>query len=92
MSSINNSTLTEKVVTLDNISLIDFLGVENRNIQSLASAFPKSKIVSRGNEILVRGSSTEIEQISEILNSLILHFHKYGRVNEEIVKSYVSND
>lgn len=84
--------MTEKVVTLDNISLIDFLGVENRNIQSLASAFPKSKIVSRGNEILVRGSSTEIEQISEILNSLILHFHKYGRVNEEIVKSYVSND
>lgn len=84
--------MTEKVVTLDNISLIDFLGVENRNIQSLASAFPKSKIVSRGNEILVRGSSAEIEQISGILNSLILHFHKYGRVNEEIVKSYVSND
>lgn len=84
--------MTEKVVTLDNISLIDFLGVENRNIQSLASAFPKSKIVSRGNEILVRGSVAEIEQISNILNSLILHFHKYGRVNEEIVKSYVSND
>jgi phosphate starvation-inducible PhoH-like protein len=84
--------LTEKVVTLDNISLIDFLGIENRNIQSLASAFPKSKIVSRGNEILVRGSTTEIEQISEILNSLILHFHKYGRINEEIVKSYVAND
>ncbi len=84
--------MTEKVVTLDNISLIDFLGIENRNIQSLASAFPKSKIVSRGNEILVRGSSAEIEQISEILNSLIQHFHKYGRVNEEIVKSYVAND
>lgn len=84
--------MTEKTVTLDNISLIDFLGVENRNIQSLASAFPKSKIVSRGNEILVRGSSSEIEQISEILNSLIQHFHKYGRVNEEIVKSYVAND
>lgn len=84
--------MTEKTVTLDNISLIDFLGVENRNIQSLALAFPKSKIVSRGNEILVRGSSAEIEQISEILNSLIQHFHKYGRVNEEIVKSYVAND
>lgn len=84
--------MTEKTVTLDNISLIDFLGIENRNIQSLASAFPKSKIVSRGNEILVRGSSADIEQISEILNSLILHFHKYGRVNEEIVKSYVAND
>lgn len=92
IKSINIITLTEKVVTLDNISLIDFLGIENRNIQSLASAFPKSKIVSRGNEILVRGSSAEIEQISEILNSLVQHFHKYGRVNEEIVKSYVAND
>jgi len=84
--------LTEKTVTLDNISLIDFLGVENRNIQSLASAFPKSKIVSRGNEILVRGSSAEIDQISDILNALIQHFHKYGRVNEDIVRSYVAND
>jgi phosphate starvation-inducible PhoH-like protein len=84
--------LTEKTVTLDNISLIDFLGVENRNIQSLASAFPKSKIVSRGNEILVRGSSAEIDQISDILNALIQHFHKYGRVNEDIVRSYVTNE
>ncbi|MBL7834250.1 MAG: PhoH family protein [Cyclobacteriaceae bacterium] len=84
--------MTEKTVTLDNISLIDFLGVENRNIQSLASAFPKSKIVSRGNEILVRGSSAEIDQISDILNALIQHFHKYGRVNEDIVRSYVTNE
>jgi phosphate starvation-inducible protein PhoH and related proteins len=84
--------LTEKSITLDNISLIDFLGIENRNIQSLAAAFPKSKIISRGNEILVRGSSTEIDQIHEILHSLIEHFHKYGRVSEEIVKSYVAND
>lgn len=89
---LNNQVLTEKTVTLDNISLIDFLGVENRNIQSLASAFPKSKIVSRGNEILVRGSSSEIDQISDILNALIQHFHKYGRVNEDIVRSYVAND
>lgn len=89
---LNNLVLTEKTVTLDNISLIDFLGVENRNIQSLASAFPKSKIVSRGNEILVRGSSSEIDQISDILNALIQHFHKYGRVNEDIVRSYVAND
>lgn len=89
---LNNHILTEKTVTLDNISLIDFLGVENRNIQSLASAFPKSKIVSRGNEILVRGSSAEIDQISDILNALIQHFHKYGRVSEDIVRSYVAND
>lgn len=84
--------MTEKTITLDNISLIDFLGIENRNIQSLSTAFPKSKIVSRGNEILVRGSSAEIDQISDILNSLVEHYHTYGRITEEVVKNYIAND
>lgn len=87
-----NPSLIEKIVTLENVSLIDFLGVENKNIQSLASAFPKSRIVSRGNEILIRGTSAEIVQIDDILNSLIDHYHKYGRVTEENVQGYVSQE
>lgn len=84
--------MIEKVVTLENVSLPDFLGVENKNIQSLASAFPKSRIVSRGNEILIRGTSSEIVQIDDILNALIDHYHKYGRITEENVKGYVSHE
>jgi phosphate starvation-inducible PhoH-like protein len=83
--------LIEKTVTLDNISLIDFLGVENRNIAELASAFPRSRIVSRGNEILIRGSTSEIVQISDILSSLIEHYHKYGRITEENIHSYIGS-
>jgi phosphate starvation-inducible PhoH-like protein len=59
--------LIEKTVTLDDISLIDFLGVENRNINELALAFPKSKIISRGNEIVVKGDSGEVIQIADVL-------------------------
>lgn len=84
--------LIEKVVTLDNISLIDFLGVENKNIDSLAAAFPKSRIVSRGNQIVLKGSTAEILQISDILSSLIEHYHKYGRVTEENVQNMISNE
>lgn len=87
-----NNPLIEKVVTLENVSLPDFLGVENKNIQSLASAFPKSRIVSRGNEILIRGTTSEIVQIDDILNALIDHYHKYGRITEENVKGYVSQE
>jgi phosphate starvation-inducible protein PhoH and related proteins len=84
--------LIEKVVTLDNISLIDFLGVENKNIDSLAAAFPKSRIVSRGNQIVLKGSTSEIVQIDDILNSLIEHYHKFGRVTEENVQNYISKE
>ncbi|HNP96270.1 MAG TPA: PhoH family protein [Cyclobacteriaceae bacterium] len=84
--------MIEKTITLDNISLIDFLGVENKNINQLASSFPKSKIVSRGNEILVQGEKDDIVQITDILNSLIDHFHQFGRVTEENVKGYVTQE
>ena len=81
--------MIEKTITLENISLIDFLGVENKNINFLASAFPKSKIISRGNEILIKGNTAEIVQIDDILNSLMDHYHKYGKVTEENIQNYV---
>jgi phosphate starvation-inducible PhoH-like protein len=84
--------LIEKTVTLENISLIDFLGVENKTIDTLAAAFPKSKIVSRGNQIHIKGSSTEIYQIGDIVNSLIDHYHNFGRVTEENVQNFIAKE
>jgi len=86
------TSLIEKSITLENISLIDFLGIENKNINQLASAFPKSKIVSRGNEIIVRGDKDDIVQITDILNSLIDHFNQFGRITEENIKGYVMQE
>ena len=86
------TSLTEKSITLDSISLIDFLGIENKNINELASAFPRSKIVSRGNEILVKGEAVDIIQITDILNSLMDHFHQFGKITEENVRGYISQE
>ncbi len=84
--------MVEKVITLENVSLVDFLGVENRNIVELSSAFPKSKIISRGNEIRIQGSSPEIIRINQIVQSLVDHYHKYGKVTEDSVKSYLNEE
>lgn len=84
--------MVEKVITLENISLIDFLGVENKNIREVASAFPQSRIVSRGNEIKLIGPSSEILKIYEIMDSLIGHYHKYGKISEENVLNVMKQD
>ncbi|MEM0940606.1 MAG: PhoH family protein [Bacteroidota bacterium] len=84
--------MLEKVIKLENISLVDFLGVENQNIKALATAFPNSKIVSRGNEIQIKGSAPQILKINEILNSLLSHYHEYGKVTNENVKDFVTNE
>jgi len=84
--------LIEKTITLEDVSLLDFLGIENKNINELASAFPKSRIVSRGNEILVKGDAPDILQITDILNSLIDHIHQFGKITEENVRGYISQE
>lgn len=83
--------MLEKIISLEDIPLVDFLGVQNANIKEISSAFPKSKLISRGNEIRVRGAEPEISRISEILESLIAHFHKYGRITTNQIKSYVQD-
>ena len=84
--------MVEKVITLENISLPEFLGVGNRNIHEVAAAFPKSKIISRGNEIRIKGTAPEILKINEILNSLVQHYHRYGNVTEESVQTYLQQE
>jgi phosphate starvation-inducible PhoH-like protein len=82
--------LTEKIITLEDVELVGFLGVENSNIKEVAAAFPQSKIISRGNEITIRGSLPEIVRINEILDSLVKHFQKYGKITTEQVRSYLT--
>ncbi|MEQ8240591.1 MAG: PhoH family protein [Cyclobacteriaceae bacterium] len=84
--------MLEKVITLDNVSLVDFLGVQNQNIKEIASAFPESKIVSRGNEITIQGTAPQILKINDILNSLIEHYRKYGNVTQENVISLINEE
>jgi len=62
--------LLEKIFTLENIPLVDFLGTENANINEIMLAFPDTKIISRGNEITIQGAAPELVKINEILNSL----------------------
>lgn len=81
--------MVEKVITLDNVSLIDFLGVENKNIKEVATAFPESKIISRGNQIRIKGTPPEIVKIQDILNALLDHYHEYGQVTQDNVQEYL---
>ncbi|MEQ8713170.1 MAG: PhoH family protein [Cyclobacteriaceae bacterium] len=84
--------MVEKVITLENIQLVDFLGIENQNIKEIAQAFPDSKIVSRGNEIRIKGSTPQIIEINEILNSLIMHYHKFGSITQENIQTYIKSE
>ncbi len=84
--------MTEKTLKLDLLSLGEFLGIQNGNIKEVAKAYPQSKIISRGDEILLKGPDKEINEISLLFDNLMLHFDKFGNLSLDNVKTYLKGN
>jgi len=63
--------LQEKIIKIDKIDPKDFFGPNDVNIKTIKSNFPNLKIVARGDEIKVYGSSTELSDFEEKIDKLI---------------------
>ncbi len=83
--------MVEKVINLDDIELVGFLGVENKNIQEIETAFPKTKIISRGNKISIKGNKDQLLEVEKIIRSLVIHYEKFGKIDKKIVLSHIKN-
>jgi len=81
--------LVEKTIDLKDIELVQFLGVKNKNIQGIEEAFPKTKIISRGNKISIKGNKDQLLKVEKVISSLISHFEKYGSINMKVVDSHI---
>ena len=62
--------MQEKIIKIDKIDPKDFFGPNDRNIKTIKSNFPNLKIVARGDEIKVYGSSTELSDFEEKIDKL----------------------
>lgn len=73
--------MLEKIISLADISLIDFLGVSNVNIQALMNAFPQTKIIVRGEQLTIRGSDDQISLVEAIVNQCIAHLDSHSSLS-----------
>jgi phosphate starvation-inducible PhoH-like protein len=84
--------LTELTISIDSIDPIDFLGVNNSRLHILKKAFPKLKIVSRGNVIKAEGSHSELEQLQDKVNLMIQYVERFGRLSDKHAEDLLSED
>ena len=83
--------MVEKIIDLNDIDLVGFLGIENKNIQEVETAFPKTKIISRGNKISIKGNKEQLLEVEKIIKLLMNHYHKFGKINKKTVLSHINN-
>ena len=77
--------MIEKLIYLESIDLIEFLGVKNVKFDILKAHFPKLKIIARGNWLKAMGDAEEIAVFEEKINLLIEHYHQYNVLKESTV-------
>ena len=83
--------IVEKIISLEDLPVAEFMGVHNKNINEVITAFPKSKIISRGSEIKIIGNMLEVQRISDVIDTLQIYFHKYGYLDDKYVRSILSS-
>jgi phosphate starvation-inducible PhoH-like protein len=81
--------LLEKIISLADISLIDFLGVSNANLQALTNAFPQTKIIARGDQLMIRGSDDQISLVEAIVNQCIEHLESHSSLGTKHMTAFI---
>ncbi len=75
--------MLEKIISLEEVSVSDFLGQDNINIKNIAASFPLTKIVPRGDQIILKGSPQDLIKVSEVIETLLEDFQTTGKFNTE---------
>lgn len=81
--------MLEKIISLADISLIDFLGVSNANLQALTNAFPQTKIIARGDQLMIRGSDDQISLVEAIVNQCIEHLESHSSLGTKHMTAFI---
>ncbi len=83
--------MSEKNIIIDPTITLEILGANNANINRLINVFPKLKVITRGNEIKLFGTNTELAEFEDKLQLMLNHFEKYGKLTRQDVEMLTTN-
>jgi phosphate starvation-inducible protein PhoH and related proteins len=76
----------EKIIYLEGIDPVHIYGINNSLFEVIKSAFPKLRLIARGDEIKALGERTAIENFEDKLQDLIEYFNKYNSLTAEDIE------
>ncbi|WP_442587978.1 PhoH family protein [Pedobacter sp. AW31-3R] len=82
--------MNELKLVLETVDPAQFWGSNNENYELIKRAFPKLKIVARGNEVKVLGDEAEQKMFDLKFNMLVAQLDKYGSLNSGDVESILA--
>lgn len=84
--------MSESILQLDIGSPLDIYGPGDKYLNEIKEIFPKLKIIARGELIKLIGGEKEIRDFEKRFDLLLIHFDKFGKINEDVVRQIMAED
>ncbi|WP_129713955.1 PhoH family protein [Pedobacter sp. SYP-B3415] len=79
--------MNELKLTLESVNPAEFWGANNEHYELLKQAFPKLKLVARGNDIKALGEDKELQNFEQKFSELVGQLERYGKLSANDVES-----
>lgn len=79
--------MNELKLTLETTDQVQFWGANNEHYELIKSAFPKLKIVARGNDVKALGDEAELKVFEQKFEQLVVHLEKYRTLSRSDIES-----
>ena len=84
--------MSESILQLDIGSPLDIYGPGDKYLNEIKELFPTLKIIARGELIKLIGDQKQIRDFEKKFDLLLIHFDKFGKINEDVVKQVMGSD
>lgn len=79
--------MNELKLTLETTDQVQFWGANNEHYELVKAAFPKLKIVARGNDVKALGDEAELKSFEQKFEQLVAHLEKYRTLSHNDVEA-----
>ncbi|WP_113653033.1 PhoH family protein [Pedobacter namyangjuensis] len=83
--------MNELKLTLETTDQVQFWGANNEHYELIKAAFPKLKIVARGNDVKALGDEAELKAFEAKFEALIAHLEKYRTLSHNEVEAILGS-
>ncbi|MFU8844486.1 MAG: PhoH family protein [Bacteroidales bacterium] len=84
--------MNERSIIISSFNPLDIYGVNDKNLDLIKSLFPKLKIIARGDLVKALGMTDDLNEFEEKFGLMLLHFEKFGRLDELVINRIMQDD
>lgn len=84
--------MQEKTIEIKGINPAELFGINNAKLKHIKSFFPKLKIVSRGNLLVISGDEEIMEEFERKFELILRHYNKFNHLTENNIDNLMLED